>query len=330
METCDITYRALNSEFRKRLTFGVGLYAGFFSEINLMVLGIVYCLHNRIQFTLHSGNANFRLNEGWNDYFEPFCEEFRGELLDEVDFRWKIQYKIDLTKPRRLFRTLRYETKIAYLKKKLGVQYLTFDLLDEILNRKLEHIHYNIPQLGIQGDLQDACHTIAQLIWRPNRRTQKQVEAYKAQLNLPEKYLGFQIRRGDKHREIEFTNVELYIREASERSVIKNVFVLTDDYGVIEELREKFPEWTIYSLCRPEERGYTHADFFSKSRADIYTDTVRLIATIEILKDSELFVGAFSANPSMFLAMLMPREKTVSVDVPWQVWYGKEIEDNKG
>lgn len=325
MEIFSERYRGINAGFRKSLTFGVGIHAGFFSEINLMVLGIVYCLHNGIRFTLHSSSANFRLIEGWNDYFEPFCDEFRDDLLDKLDRRYKTNYAFSLTKPRRMYRAFRYKMEIAILKKKLGVQFLTFDLLDEILNRKLEHIQYNIPQLGIQGDLQEACHTVAQLIWRMNARTSQQVEALKTQLNLPEKYLGFQIRRGDKQQEIEFTGVELYFRKASERSAVRNVFVLTDDYGVIDELRNAFPEWTIYTLCRPDERGYVHNDFFSKSRTDIYTDTVKLIANIDILKNSELFVGAFSANPSMFLGMLMPREKTVSVDVPWQVWYGKEV-----
>ncbi|GAB2771947.1 hypothetical protein GCM10027275_13460 [Rhabdobacter roseus] len=322
-------YKLLNNSYAKSLSYGVGLHAGFFSEINLLILAVLYCLQNRIRFVLHSSSANFRFVHGWEDYFEPFCLETKGQVLDRIDRREKINYDFSITKPRRLYRLAKYELTLYLLKKKLGVDFITFDLLDEILNRKLEHVQFNIPELGIDGDLQDACRIVARMVWKLNSGTQQIVDKYTGSLYLPEKYLGFQIRRGDKHQEIDFKNTGIYLRKAAENSDLRDAFVLTDDFTVIEEIRNKYSSWTIHTLCQPKERGYAHTDFFSKNRTEIYNDTVKLIANIEVLKNSELFIGTFSANPSMFLGMYMGHGKAISVDVPWQVWYGKEVENIK-
>jgi hypothetical protein len=57
----------LNNSYKSKLVFGIGIHAGFYSEINNMVIAMVYCLHNGIKFSLHSSNANFRYKSGWED-----------------------------------------------------------------------------------------------------------------------------------------------------------------------------------------------------------------------------------------------------------------------
>jgi hypothetical protein len=311
------------------LVFGIGIHAGFFSEINNMVLAIVYCLHHKIEFKLNSGNANFRLQEGWNDYFLPFCKEENNSLLDTYNQRYKVNYKTDFGKPRRMVRKLNYALMLRMTKIKSGADYLTFDLWDEICNRKLEKLHYAIPEFNINGDLQHACHQVLQHIWRFKSEVENEIQQISNSLNLPENYIGFQVRRGDKIDEHSPIKLEQYIDKASRRTDIRNAFILTDDYGVIKELKERYPEWNFYTLCRKSERGYTHNEFYNRERSLIYNDLVRLLANMEILRKSNFFIGTFSANPSMFLGMIMDKEKTISMDVPWQVWYGKEDETIK-
>ena len=308
----------------KTFVFGLGIHAGFYSEINMMVLAIVYSLHFKIQFKLHSGNANFKLDKGWNDYFLPFCTEENNSLLDRYNQRYRINYKTDFTKPRRMYRKLDYEIMLKYTKVKSGANFLTFDLWDEILNRKLEKLHYSIPELGIEGDLRHACNQVLRFIWQFNPKTESTINQIVDNLSLPEKYIGFQIRRGDKIEESNPISIENYISEAASRSTIRNAFVLTDDYRVIEDLQTNYPGWNFYTLCKETEKGYTHNEFYSQEKSLIYTGIVGLLANIEILRRSELFIGTFSTNPSMFLGMIMGKDKAISVDVPWQVWYGKE------
>ena len=59
----------------RKLLFYIGYDAGFFSEYNNMLLAILYCRRNNIQFYLSSKGANFAYSCGWRDYFEPFCKE---------------------------------------------------------------------------------------------------------------------------------------------------------------------------------------------------------------------------------------------------------------
>lgn len=318
------TYFSLNKTLPKRLVYGVGIHSGFFSEINMMTLAVVYCLHHKIQFNLHSSNANFRLNKGWQDYFLPFCPEQENRLLDTYNKRYEIIYKTNFTKPRRMYRKVDYKLKIGWTKIKSNANYLTFDLWDEILNRKLERFHYFIPELNINGDLQHACNKVIDFIWRFKPQTESNINQIINGLSLPEEYIGFQIRRGDKNAEHKHTPIDNYIFEAAKRSSIRNAFVLTDDFEVIEKLKTAYPEWNFYTLCRETEKGYTHNSFYNNERSHIYNGIIRLLANIEILRQSELFIGTFSANPSMFLGMIMDKNKTISVDVPWQVWYGKE------
>lgn len=47
-------YRRINKSFKRVLIFKIGLNSGFFSEYNNMILAMLYCLENRIQFKLSS------------------------------------------------------------------------------------------------------------------------------------------------------------------------------------------------------------------------------------------------------------------------------------
>jgi hypothetical protein len=321
-------YRVIQ-DYKKKLGYGVGIHAGFFSEINTLVLSVVYFLHNKIQFKLHSGNANFWLNEGWQDYFLPFCPEINNNLLHKYNHQYKISYKTNFTKHRRMYQKTNYEIIIGYTKIKSGVNYLTFDLWDQILNRKLEKIHYFIPKLRIDGDLQHACHQVLRFVWHFNLETNNRISKIKEPLNLPEKYIGFQIRRGDKIEESKPITIEKYISHTASESTKRNAFVLTDYYRVIEELKTNYPEWNFYTLCKETEKGYSHNEFYDSERNEIAEGVIKLLANIEILRRSQFFVGTFSANPSMFLGMIMDREKTSNLDVPWQFWFGKQVETIK-
>jgi hypothetical protein len=318
-------YQRINSHYPTKLIFGIGIHAGFFSEINNMVIAMVYCLHHKIKFNLHSSNANFRLGKGWQDYFLPFCPEVENRLLDKYNLRYRIDYKTDFTKPRRMYRKIKYAFLILYTKKISGTDYLTFDLWDEICNRKLETNYYSLPELGISGDLRHACNRILQFVWRYNPGTRQRIDSLINNLDLPAEYIGFQIRRGDKSEENDFVQLEKYVNEAEKRTEIRNAFIFTDDYCVITQLRHNYPQWKIYTLCGENETGYTFNSFYNQDRKLIYNGITVLMANIEILRQSELFFGTFSANPSMFLGMIMDRDKTISLDVPWQVWYGKSV-----
>lgn len=85
-------YTKLNNSFKKKLVFRLGMEAGFFSEYNNMILAMLYCLEHKIKFTLYSKDANFGYNEGWNDYFLPFCEDVYHPVLKKYNHRYPGAY----------------------------------------------------------------------------------------------------------------------------------------------------------------------------------------------------------------------------------------------
>ena len=81
MEVTLEKYQEINDSFKgKSLVFHIGSDAGFYSELNNMILAIIYCLRWNIRFTLYSADANFKHNNGWTDYFLPFCEEITDDF----------------------------------------------------------------------------------------------------------------------------------------------------------------------------------------------------------------------------------------------------------
>jgi hypothetical protein len=62
-------YARLNASFTRKLYFHLGVNAGFFSEFNYLLLAMLSCLENHIQFVLYSADANFKVDKGWDDFF---------------------------------------------------------------------------------------------------------------------------------------------------------------------------------------------------------------------------------------------------------------------
>lgn len=302
-------YRALNESFAKKLVFRLGIEAGFFSEYNNMILAMAYCLKHGIRFAMYSENAWFS-KTGWTELFEPFCREEKDKIHIRVNTREVPP------PPGKKMRLLTGWTKLRY-----GIDHFTWELWKEFRDRALEQESFVIPELGIDGDLQDTCKVLTDITWRYNPATQKEVDQLIESVRLPAKYLGFHIRGGDKFIEDELKPISHYFDEIKNRSACRHAFVLTDDYRVIDTIRHEYPEWTLYTLCQEDERGYFHQEFMKRDPEFIRKQTLRLFASTDILRNSELFMGTFTSNPGMYLGMRMERERCLGVGgTKWRVW----------
>ena len=302
-------YRALNDSFSNKLTFRLGKEAGFFSEYNNMILAMAYCLKHRIAFTLYSKNAWFG-TKGWTGFFEPFCQEHTAKLHLQANTREVPP------PPGKKMRLLTFLASLLY-----GIDYFTWELWCQFHNRNMEKEVFTIPELGIDGDLRDACTTLADMTWRYNPVTQISVDQLINSIGLPPEYLGFHIRGGDKFMEDDLLPVKSYFDEISGYSACRHAFVLTDDFRIIESIRHEYPEWTIYTLCQENENGYHHQDFMRKDQGCIREHLLRLFASTDILRNSEFFIGTFTSNPGMYMGMRMDRERCLGVgNTQWRVW----------
>jgi len=304
-----VLYKKINESYRRTLVFHLGVDAGFFSEVNNMLLAMFYCLNKGIRFSLYDRDAWFS-KEGWTEFFEPFCRTYKNPVHRKINSR--------MGQPVDKFH--RYITRKWYkfLHPKV---YLTHELWNRFRDSELTQQSYSLPELGIRGNVKEGCRELIHVIWRYNPETRASITNLVRQVGLSEKYIGFHIRGGDKFKEDQLHPAADYFNKAMEVSECRTAFVLTDDYRIIETIREHYPEWKIYTLCRQEERGYLHQEFMQQDKSVIRRQILRLLASIDILARAEYFIGTFSSNPGMFMGMRMEAERCIDVDNRnWMIW----------
>lgn len=304
-------YQRFNNSLKcRKLIFNVGAFAGFYSEFNNMVLAIIYCLDHKIKFSIYSSDANFRCDKGWEDYFLPFCDI----STDKFNCKYNLRDIDDLSRLNKKRRTKLFLWKIIHCH-----TYLTFDIFRKCRDKKVEQNLYNIPELNFCGNLFSLTSQIINVIYRFNQQTELEIKSLIAALDLPDKYVSLHIRCGDKIIEHEQMDCSVYIARAEKLSSLRVAFVATDDFRIIETLRKDYPYWTFYTLTVSSEIGYVHNDFCTIQPMMKRAAMIKLFASMEILRNSELFVGTFSSNMGMFMGMC--KEKSYAVDMEkWGIW----------
>lgn len=302
-------YSKLNNSFNRKLTYYLGAEAGFFSEINNMVLAIIFCLDREIKFRLYSKRGNISYSEGWNDFFLPFC--------DQKDLFLHSRYN-------RRSNQMKNSKKLPpyFLKILSGNDFLTQDVWDSFRNQSFSNERFTFPPLGLENaSLLDTAKIIISMIWNYQPYAKELIDNFKTSIVLPNKYISIHIRSGDKNLETETYKIEKYMKKASSIGLSKNVFILTDDYSIIENLRIKYSDWNFLTLCDPSERGYQHSDFKTKSKQEKYLKHLKLLASMDICAESNHFIGTYSSNPGMFMGMRIGEENCSCLDFEsWVLW----------
>jgi hypothetical protein len=308
-------YNKLNNSFQKKYIFNFGSEGGFYSEFNNMVFAMVYCLKYKYRFILYSDNSKFKIKKGWDDFFEPFCEEIGSSY-----FHKKFNKRIDA--PRL---TLKHYPAWYAWKWRNKDTYLTYELFGSFFNGDFEKEQFDFPELGIKGNLREVSRQVVDMIYRFNSGTQTEIKKMISQLNLPEKYISLNVRRGDKDTEFSILPLSTYMDKVKQLADLKDIFVLSDDYTVLEELQKEYPENRYYTLVNPSDRGYIHGDFIKTGIEKKKADLIKLFASVEAMAASDLAIGTLITNPGLFLGMYMPEDKFVSVQK--QAWYQFERDD---
>ena len=315
MDSVDLLnkYKELNESYKPILVYHVGIDAGFFSEFNDLIFMILYCLEHKIQFKLYSDDANFGIEKGWQDYFEPFCEEVH-ERFHRIYNRhphyvsWRKIVNADSYKMS--CSLLRWRLKsdlligvskcIRFFQEGKSFDYYTHDLFEKI---SVKNKRYYVSELGIDGDYIQAYNVIYNIIYRFKKTVKEEICSLIEGFSLPEQYVGCQIRGGDKFIEYDLLSVDLYLRKIKEVTDLKNVFVLTDDYEIIKCLRKMAPEYNWFTFCQPDEKGYYNSAF---SKTDPLIKRKRMIhffASMELLERASLMLGTITSTPCLVLGI---------------------------
>lgn len=185
-------YRALNGSFKKTMVYHLGIDAGFFCEYSNMIHAMLYCLQHRIQFKLYSDDANFGWEKGWEDCFVPFCEQ--------VHEKFHHTFNVYRVPPLRRLMQSKQGSKIGLLKwkvKGIGKNLLSIPLALfaykkwTLLNQHVHfnpNLHFDVPELNIDGDYIQAFKTLVRITWKYNEVTLKECQQLRDGLKLPPRH----------------------------------------------------------------------------------------------------------------------------------------------
>ncbi len=283
-------YKSLNESYEKKLVHHFGTGNGFYSELNSLLFSVLFCLQNRLRLELYSKDAPFTFGNGWNEYFESFCPEFKNDFIGKRISRDYINNQRD--------------KHICYLYKIITRNDILNDIYWYCRSGWFEHSQFDIPELGIKGDLRQAMKIIIPIVYRFNDEYTSLINETINKINLPEKYISLHVRAGDKITECQLINPQSYLDKAIELSNCNQIFVSTDDYRIFEELQKNNPNYTFYTTTSPNEKGNDTELFFSSSKENIKNNLIEMFSAVEIFQKSEIFIGTYSSNPGLFISLL--------------------------
>lgn len=187
-----------------------------------------------------------------------------------------------------------------------------------------------IPLLGIEEgqSLFDRLKVIAKKNYLINDSTMRTINQRIADLNLPEKFCGIHIRKGDKidsrFKEAENIAIEKYVQAYRYLGDNLPIFIYTDDIRAIYKFEEMVQQ-KVFHFVPEWMTGYIGAPWIPAKNRHLYKegeltanyDTLSLLTSIEVLCQSEIFIGTFTANPSKFVPLRHKNPKACySLDIP--------------
>ena len=292
-------YQQLNESYHRKLIHHFGTGNGFYSELNSLLFSTLFCLQNKLRLELYSKDATFTFGNGWAEYFEPFCPEFKNDYIGKRISRDYINNH--------------HDKHICYLYKIFTRNDILNDIYWYCRSGWFEHSHFCIPELGIDGDIRQAMKVIIPIVYRFNDKYTTIIDKFIEDLKLPNEYISLHVRAGDKITERKLITPQAYLEKAKRHSNCHNIFVATDDYRIFEQLRDNNPEYAFYTSTSPEDHGNNTEVFFTTSEDNIKRNLIEMFSSVEIFIKSELFIGTYSSNPGMFVGMLLDN-KMIGMD----------------
>lgn len=273
-----------------------------------MIFALLYCMENKTQFILTDAGANFA---SWSqipyeEYFTPFCKINR----DKIHKRFNVRDRGVASSFRK-----KHKLKVWFYKTAKGVRFFTQDIFDKVYPAYYDK-DINIPELNIKGMTYDVIKPFAKMVWNFNSKTRIRLDNVIKNMNLPEKYAAIQTRRGDKSTIYNCASPEpeKYMEILKQKSDIKDVLLLSDDYCDVEKFISNYPQYNFYTFCKPSEHGYSNQSFQAMEREKKDERLIELLATVDAMTRAEIFIGTEIANPQLLLKMIMDSDKFYLVE----------------
>lgn len=282
-------YLEINASFGSPFVYSL-TQRGFYSEINNLLNAVIFGLAHKRQLIVDQSQFD---DLDWRCLFATELPFVSAELTERVPDEWIIS---GIHSPN--FRKIRQWAKW----------------------RHNIRIPLWFPQMRIWGSMFDVKREIAQALTCP-------LLAATIPAGLTEPFAAMHIRRGDKTDGYMDGKQQLVIQgdDVDPRTYIdmlmlkspeiKSIFVMTDNFRMIEDLKLAGPGYSISTLCNPEEMGYYQPAFSSLEPEQKADRIQRLIAETQIAAASSVFLGGYRSNVARFVRLRHARpDRCFSVD----------------
>lgn len=179
------------------------------------------------------------------------------------------------------------------LKIREQVQYLTSDIFKICIPRSYSTKDWVVwKEFGIEGCSLQEFGKLGKMVLKYNDKTEKEVKSFIDKVNLPSQYVSIQFRSGDKILEYDhLLESDKAIKRIQESGVeFTNIFVFSDNYSFVEELRKK-TSYNIYTLTEQNERGYVNEEFNKITWDTKRRMLIKMFAAIDICLASDVHFG---------------------------------------
>jgi hypothetical protein len=281
-------YLTLNQSYGSPFVFKL-TQRGFYSEVNNLLNAVLFGLAKRRRLIVDESGFE---GQNWTDLFTADLPIAPSSLKSTILKEWCVD----------------------------GVTHPGFHLIRKwVIRRNSRFPLLWLPDIGLAGSVFRIKRSLARMLTTPRL-------SHDIPSELRRPFAAFHIRRGDKVdgyiingrliREGDNIASSAYVDLLNCRAPeVRSIFVMTDDYRCVEEVKTAAPGRIVHSLCLPSERGYRQ-DEFSASDVEQKRDSLkRLIAETEIAAASSLFIGGFKSNVARFVTLWhhQPR-RCVSID----------------
>jgi hypothetical protein len=269
-------YLALNESYSSPFAFKL-TQRGFYSEVNNLLNAVLFGLVKRRRLIVDQSGFE---GQRWTDFFMADLPTAPPSLTSTISKEWVVD----------------------------GVTHPGFHIIRKWAMRRHQRFPLLwLPEIGVGGSVFRVKRFLARMLTTPRL-------THDVPSGLRRPFAAFHIRRGDKVggyvangefiQEGDDVAPSAYVaflnRVAPE---IRCIFVMTDDYRCVEEVRTASPWRMVQSFCPPADRGYQQTEFSGMDAEQKRNRLKRLIAETEISSASDLFVGGFKSNVARFITL---------------------------
>lgn len=279
----------------KRLVFSF-TSAGFFSEVNNLLLAILYGHKNNFEIVIDFGSIRFIDVDSLNKILNlKVYNILNSNIISNASTRGLKTYLYDYSGYIKFIQFLKYL--IYYIRYKI-YEFRNNPNLD-LLQRhwsKIRNLRFNL-----NDEDKIFLYSTVQKLW---------IHKSPKESNFKHICIGVHLRRGDKVLEIENISLNQYYNEIVKQSKIigtKEVFLFTDLLEDGLKLKKRLRGYNV-SLNYIDDEGYYHEEFLKLPIEIKINKTLLLCDIVNRMACTSHFIGSNDGNLSAFISLLRAGE----------------------